>query len=159
MVFCFDGTWNRLDAENPTNVVLTAESVLPSASTGIAQVIYYDEGVGTGDSHLDKLGGGIFGEGLVQNLADAYRFLMFNHSPGDEIYVFGFSRGAFTARSFAGLITNVGILSRSHAAKAKEAIERYRTRDKSAPYIESMMCSAGTMRRMSVCLRTRMRGA
>lgn len=104
LVFCFDGSWNQIDAPHPTNVLFTAQSVLPMAPDGTAQLIYYDEGVGTEKG--EKLRGGMFGKGLEKNLNDAYRFLIFNHTPGDEIYVFGFSRGAFTARSFAGLISN-----------------------------------------------------
>lgn len=91
LVFCFDGSWNQLDAPYPTNVVFTAESVLPIAADGTAQVIFYDEGVGTEKG--EKLTGGMFGKGLEKNLNDAYRFLIFNHTPGDEIYVFGLSRG------------------------------------------------------------------
>jgi uncharacterized protein (DUF2235 family) len=136
LVFCFDGTWNRLDAPNPTNVVLTAESVLPLTPNGTAQVIFYDEGVGTAPGQ--KLTGGIFGEGLEQNLNDAYRFLIFNHTPGDEIYVFGFSRGAFTARSFVGLIANSGIPSRHSAARVNEALQLYRKRQDTGPYREKM---------------------
>lgn len=126
LVFCFDGTWNRLDAPNPTNVVLTAESVLPLGSDGVAQVIYYDEGVGTAKG--ESLTGGVFGAGIEQNLADAYRHLIFNYTPGDDIFVFGFSRGAFTARSFVGLIRNCGIVARCEAARVNEAIALYRSR-------------------------------
>jgi uncharacterized protein (DUF2235 family) len=62
LVFCFDGTWNRLDAPFPTNVVITAESVTPLADD-VAQLIFYDEGVGTGER--EKIRGGMFGTGLV----------------------------------------------------------------------------------------------
>jgi len=137
LVFCFDGTWNRLDSECPTNVVITAESTLPLAADNTAQLIYYDEGVGTGK--WDRIRGGMFGAGLVQNLADAYRFLIFNHTPGDEIYVFGFSRGAYTARSFVGLLSNCGILRRRDAARVKESVERYKSRDTSSTYLDKMM--------------------
>lgn len=137
LVFCFDGTWNTLAAPIPTNVVVTAESVVPTASDGTAQVIFYDEGVGT--KKWEQIRGGMFGLGLVENMADAYRFLIFNHTPGDEIYVFGFSRGAYTARSFVGLLSNCGILHRSQAAKAGDAIERYRARDKSPEYAQAML--------------------
>lgn len=126
LIFCFDGTWNRLDAATPTNVVLTAESVLPTARDGTAQAIFYDEGVGT--RRFERLTGGMFGAGLVENLGDAYRFLTFNYTPGDEIYVFGFSRGAFTARSFVGLLHNCGIVARSQAGRINEAIQLYRQR-------------------------------
>lgn len=125
LVFCFDGTWNRLEAPNPTNVVTTAQSVDPLDGER-AQLIYYDEGVGTGLGQ--KLLGGMFGLGMVTNLAQAYRFLIFNYSPGDEIYVFGFSRGAFTARSFIGLLRSCGVLRRGDAARVSEAIDLYRSR-------------------------------
>jgi uncharacterized protein (DUF2235 family) len=126
LVFCFDGTWNRLDAPFSTNVVITAESVVPIAIDGTAQAIFYDEGVGTRKG--ERLSGGLFGRGIVQNLGDAYRFLIFNHTPGDEIYIFGFSRGAYTARSFAGMLSTCGILRRADAAKVTEAILLYRQR-------------------------------
>jgi uncharacterized protein (DUF2235 family) len=136
LVFCFDGTWHRLDSETPTNVVITAESVLPLAADGTAQLIFYDEGVGTDKN--ERLRGGLFGSGLVKNLADGYRFLIFNYSPGDQIYVFGFSRGAYTARSFAGLLNTCGVLLRRHAGKVGEAIALYKQRDTSEAYAEKM---------------------
>lgn len=126
LVFCFDGTWNRLDATDPTNVVLTAESVNPTASNGISQVIYYHEGVGT--DRWERIRGGAFGAGLLNNIADAYRSLVFNYKPGDEIYIFGFSRGAYTARSFAGLLRTCGIVRRRDAALTGRAIELYENR-------------------------------
>lgn len=129
LVFCFDGTWNTLDARCPTNVVLTAQTVVPMAPDGKAQAIFYDEGVGTGK--FERFGGGIFGWGLVKKLGNAYRFLTFNYTPGDEIFVFGFSRGAFAARSFVGMLRNCGIVSRSKAARIGEAIAWYRARSRS----------------------------
>ena len=126
LVFNFDGTWNRLDAVCPTNVVLTAESILPIDPSGVAQLNYYDQGVGT--DRGDRLRGGVFGRGLTRNLTDAYRNLVFNYTPGDEIFIFGFSRGAFSARSFAGLIRNSGIVRREHAGKTFRAVELYRSR-------------------------------
>lgn len=137
MVFCFDGTSNRLIVENPTNVVLTAESVQPTADDGTAQLIFYDEGVGT--TKGQKVRGLVFGKGLDQNLADAYRFLIFNYTPGDEIYIFGFSRGAYTARSFGGLLAHSGIPNRRYADQVDSAIAHYRTRNKSAEFEQEMM--------------------
>ena len=138
LIFCFDGTWNSLDAVYPTNVVLTAETVLPLAPDGTAQVIFYDEGVGT--DAWQTFRGGTFGRGLDQNIADGYRFLVFNYSPGDEIYVFGFSRGAYTARSFVGLISCSGILARKHAHKIGEAIRHYRNREDSDEFKSFIKC-------------------
>ena len=120
LVFCFDGSWNKLDTKsNPTNVVLMAESVLPTDGNGIPQIVYYDEGVGT--SSDDWFRGGAFGKGLIENIREAYRFLLFNYQAGDEIFVFGFSRGAFTARSFIGFIRCVGILKVNAANQINKA--------------------------------------
>ncbi len=127
LIFCFDGTWNKLDADNPTNVVWTAESITPVDNRNgkkITQIIHYDQGVGTEKG--ERFGGGLFGRGLLQNLSDAYRFLIFNYEIEDEIYVFGFSRGAFSARSFVGLIRNCGILERRNAGKITEAVSYYK---------------------------------
>src|SRR5205085_7124915 len=129
--------WNRIDAAHSTNVVMTAESVLPLASDNVSQLIYYHEGVGTG--RWDRIRGGVFGSGLVQNLADAYRFLIFNHTPGDEIYVFGFSRGAYTARSFAGLLAHSSIPNRRHADQVDKALDLYRERNNKTTEFEERM--------------------
>lgn len=126
LVFCFDGTWNKLDAAHPTNVVITAQSIVPVTRNGTVQQIFYHEGVGT--KKTDRISGGVFGLGVVPNIADAYRTLIFNYAIGDEIYVFGFSRGAYSARSFVGLVGTVGILHRSQASKVDEAIAHYRSR-------------------------------
>lgn len=133
IVICCDGTWNRLDAAHSTNVVRLAESVLPTADDGIAQVVFYDEGVGSRSTsrfkRLDRVLSGMFGWGLLDRLEAAYRFLVFNYEPGDEIYIFGFSRGAYTARSLAGLLRNCGIAIQSSAHRAHEAIRAYQSRD------------------------------
>ena len=126
LVFCFDGTWNTLNENTPTNVVLTAASIERITADGITQIIHYDEGVGTGST--EHLTGGMFGAGLVEHVRDAYRFLIFNYDAGDEIYVFGFSRGAFSARSFIGFIRHVGPLRRLHAGRIDQALELYRHR-------------------------------
>lgn len=126
LVFCFDGTWNRLAPDLATNVVLAAASIERVDRQGVAQVIHYDEGVGTGD--LDQMRGGMFGTGLIDNVREAYRFLIFNYDPGDEIYVFGFSRGAYSARTFVGFIRHVGPLRRLHAGRIDEALKLYEQR-------------------------------
>lgn len=131
LIFCFDGTWNKLAADTPTNVVLTAASIERITADGIAQIMHYDEGVGTGVR--EKYTGGIFGAGLDINLREAYRFLLFNYDPGDQIYVFGFSRGAFTARTFVGLLRHVGPLRRLHVDRIDSAIALYKNRNDSSP--------------------------
>ncbi|WP_447726456.1 phospholipase effector Tle1 domain-containing protein [Sphingomonas koreensis] len=129
LVFCFDGTWNKIDGNYPTNVARVAQSV-SRYDRDISQIIYYDEGVGT--SATEKWTGGIFGHGLIEKIIEAYHFLILNYEPGDQIYVFGFSRGAFAARSFVGLIRNCGIISRRSLTHIRAAVELYISRDGNA---------------------------
>jgi uncharacterized protein (DUF2235 family)/phage tail protein X len=124
LVFCFDGSWNQLNAPNPTNVVIVGESIRPITKDGIRQIIHYDPGVGTGVN--DKWQGGLFGDGVIDKIVDGYAFLLFNYEPGDEIFVFGFSRGAFTARAFVGMIRQIGIIQRKHANRIGDAVELYK---------------------------------
>jgi uncharacterized protein (DUF2235 family) len=81
-------------------------------SQGIPQVVYYQAGVGTGDSLYDQVIGGGTGIGLAEHIREAYGFLTNNYIPGDHVFLIGFSRGAFTARSIAGLISLVGICTK-----------------------------------------------
>lgn len=124
-IFC-DGTWNRMSAEQPTNVLLSAQLVLPADAAGVAQITYYDEGVGTTGGRISTILAGAFGRGLLDKIEAAYRFLIFNYEPGDEIFIFGFSRGAYTARSLAGLIRKCGIVPRGLAGKIREIFEFYK---------------------------------
>jgi uncharacterized protein (DUF2235 family) len=123
-IFC-DGTWNRVSAEYPTNVLLAAQSVLSHGADGIEQATYYDEGVGT-SSQNNGLVAGITGRGLFGKIAAAYQYLVFNYVPGDEIFIFGFSRGAFTARSLAGLIRKCGIVSKSKTRDIPDIFKFYK---------------------------------
>lgn len=135
LVICCDGTWNRADRVEKdgkpcvTNVVKMAVRVAKRDQTGAPQIVYYDQGVGTGNL-TDKLTGGLTGEGLEENIHDAYRFVVGNYEPGDELYLFGFSRGAFTARSITGMIRKCGILSRRSADQYHEALELYRSENR-----------------------------
>ncbi len=126
IVFCFDGTWNRLSANCPTNVVLIAQMVKPVADDRRAQVVYYDEGIGSRTSWPQSWFEGATGKGMLKILREAYRFLIFNYEPGDEIFAFGFSRGAYTARSFIGFIRHAGILDIASVTQIDEAIRIYR---------------------------------
>jgi uncharacterized protein (DUF2235 family) len=115
IVICADGTWNRTDAKasvgesDATNVWLTYQLVKPHASDGTPQLAYYHPGVGTG-GFLDRIVGGAFGVGLGMNIRQCYRFLVDHYHPGDYVYLFGFSRGAYTVRSLAGLMRNCGVI-------------------------------------------------
>lgn len=126
LAFCFDGTWNRIDGKDPTNVARIAQSISRFDKKGQPQLIYYDQGVGT--TRTEKWSGGILGRGLTNKILAAYHFLVLNYEPGDEIYVYGFSRGAFTARSFVGLLRNCGIMSRRSLQHIREAVSLYLSR-------------------------------
>lgn len=132
IILCADGTWNTPDQKDggaicPSNVVKMARAIAPQAADGTVQVVFYDQGVGTGWG-LDRLTGGAFGQGLTKNIEDAYRFLVDNYAPGDEIFLFGFSRGAYTVRSTAGMIRNCGVLRKNYAHKFPEAHALYRSK-------------------------------
>jgi uncharacterized protein (DUF2235 family) len=132
LIVCCDGTWNTQDEKDeghpcPTNVTKIARALLPLDSKGTLQMVHYERGVGT-DLGI-RVRGGALGRGLFQNVVGSYRFLVQNYEPGDRIYLFGFSRGAYTARSLAGLIRNSGILKRGHEACEDRAIEIYRDYD------------------------------
>lgn len=111
LVVCFDGTWNTPDkGDVPTNVVGMVRAVRALDDGGVSQIVFYDKGVGT-TNRIDSILGGAFGTGLLENVLDGYRFVANNYEPGDEIFIFGFSRGAYTARSLAGLIGLAGLLN------------------------------------------------
>jgi uncharacterized protein (DUF2235 family) len=134
-IFC-DGTWQHIDQRYPTNVAKLARAVAPQAADGSPQVIFYDDGVGVSQGAMDTathLLGGALGEGLDYKIASAYEFLCLNYQPGDRIFLFGFSRGAYTARSLAGLLRLAWILRREHTSEIFEATNLYRSRpDKDA---------------------------
>jgi len=114
LIICCDGTWNRPDSPNITNIEKIARTVQtdPGSSAGVPQLVYYLSGVGGAGYETDRILGGAFGFGLFNNMLAAYRFLAQNYEPGDEIFVFGFSRGAFTARTLVGMIGYVGLITK-----------------------------------------------
>lgn len=127
IVICCDGTWNTADQQATTNVVRIHKAVRPADAQGTKQLAYYHPGVGT-SGWWDHLVGGAFGLGLSRNVRDAYRYVVENFTPGDELYFFGFSRGAYTVRSVTGFIRNCGILRPEFANKIDEAYDLYRNR-------------------------------
>ena len=130
LIFC-DGTWNKESSGALTNVVTAAQVVKPVGDDGIDQIVCYIEGLGTTFviSRLESIAAGALGWGLFDRIADAYRFLVFNYQPGDQIFIFGFSRGAFTARSLGGLIRKCGIIPKSEVGKIGMAYDFYRRGD------------------------------
>jgi uncharacterized protein (DUF2235 family) len=134
IVIACDGTWNRPDQVHgdevtPSNVTKLALGVADDDG-GTEQRVFYERGVGTGGA-VDRLGGGALGIGLSDNVLAPYRYLVQHYVPGDDLYLFGFSRGAFTARSLAGLIGNCGILKPEHLGAVDDAFALYRARAKS----------------------------
>jgi uncharacterized protein (DUF2235 family) len=136
LIICADGTWNRPDetiegVQTATNVAKLADAIPPVDVNGVSQVVFYRMGVGTGNAS-DKWLGGMFGSGLDEHIRDCYRFLVHNSLADDELYFFGFSRGAYTIRSLAGLIRNCGLLKRRFADQEDSAFEMYRDRGQAA---------------------------
>ena len=117
---------------SPSNVAKLILALAPTGDDGIAQLPLYHKGVGTG--RWERLRGGAYGRGLGGHVREVYRSIAEEYEPGDEIFLFGFSRGAFTVRSAAGLIFNSGILRKQNLGKLDDAYRLYRRRDsKSRP--------------------------
>ena len=130
IVIFSDGTCASPNKENATNVLVTARTVRPVAQKDkTRQLTFYEAGVGTGNIIDQTITGGFLGGGLNKNVEDAYRFLIHNYVEGDEVFLFGFSRGAYTVRSLVGLIYNVGLLKKDHSDKVGDAIKIYRNRN------------------------------
>jgi uncharacterized protein (DUF2235 family) len=113
-----DGTWNNVDAN--TNVWRLKSLCEKSPE----QLIYYSAGVGTQSG--EKLTGGMFGIGINDEVTNAYEWLIENYVDGAQLFIFGFSRGAFTARSLAGFISKCGLLKPGSPVSLKQMFERYR---------------------------------
>jgi uncharacterized protein (DUF2235 family) len=133
IVICLDGTGNQFRQEN-TNVVKLYQVLLRDPQT---QVAFYDPGVGTlaDPSYKTPLGKQInkalglgFGVGLLGNVAQAYTYLMEQYEEHDRVFIFGFSRGAYTARVLAGLIRAVGLLERGCENLIPYALALYKAR-------------------------------
>jgi uncharacterized protein (DUF2235 family) len=101
------------------------EKVVPDAAGGVVQISKYIHGVGDSDSFLKKAMGGMFGMGVIARVVRGYTFISRNYDPGDEIHIAGFSRGAYTARALAGMISSVGLLNRAEY-DADDKNEAYR---------------------------------
>ena len=138
LILLLDGTWNDADfSSTDTNIVrlsniiaATLQTTVPATGKDTSKVasyeygdkdtvVMYERGVGTG-AFLDRWTGGAFGEGLSDNVRRAYKFLSFNYELGDQIFIFGFSRGAYTARSLVGMVGAAGLLKRECCTEALE---------------------------------------
>ena len=121
LVLCLDGTWNTQDSN--TSIFHLSNLVADVGADGVRQLVYYEEGVGTG--MFDSFSGGVFGFGINENIRHAYEWLIEKYEDGDEIYLFGFSRGAFTARTLGGLISKLGLLRPGAPMSVTELWEAY----------------------------------
>jgi uncharacterized protein (DUF2235 family) len=103
IAFCADGTWET--PAQHTNVYKLFKSLIVSAD----QMPFYDDGVGASGNIISKVLGGAFGTGLWQKVKEGYTKIAQVYEAGDELFLFGFSRGAYTARSLAGMIAVCGL--------------------------------------------------
>jgi hypothetical protein len=156
IIMLLDGTWNDADlSASDTNIVRMREiiarsldnksALIPQGTNALTpnsdqkvvtgrtfqdveHLIFYERGVGTGPL-LDRIKGGSFGDGLAGNIRRAYKFLSFHYEMGDQVFIFGFSRGAYTARSLVGYVAAAGLLKREKCTPDLEskAWEYYRT--------------------------------
>jgi uncharacterized protein (DUF2235 family) len=109
IVLCADGTWNTPHGATANVTDTNVRKLYLALTNAPSQLKYYDSGVGTDGTPIDHLTGGAMGEGLFQKVQDCYAFLENVYDPGDRIFLFGFSRGAFTARSVGGMIAGLGV--------------------------------------------------
>ncbi|KAL8861658.1 MAG: hypothetical protein Q9178_001859 [Gyalolechia marmorata] len=135
LIACCDGTWldstmglmnNKLPV--PSNVTRISHAIKAKSGDGVAQIVFYQPGVGTEGGIVSRVVGGATGEGLSGNIRETYAFLANNYSNGDEIFLLGFSRGAFTARSVAGLIAAAGLLTKSGLPDLAEIFKDFQQR-------------------------------
>lgn len=137
LVVCLDGTANQVGAHGNTNVVRLYR-MLDLSDPG-RQIAYYDPGVGTFSSGaawtpvarwMSRTAGLAFGTGLRSNLGEAYTWLMRNWAPGDEVYVFGFSRGAYSARSVLGMLRSIGLMRPGSENLVPYAVANYAAKNR-----------------------------
>ncbi|MEJ5087170.1 DUF2235 domain-containing protein [Brucella pseudogrignonensis] len=131
-----DGTWN--DVSSNTNVWRMKALCAPIDNKGIEQRLYYDEGVA-------GVRGGGFGQGLGKNILQAYQWVVENFEKDDEIFIFGFSRGGFTARSLAGFISKYGVLSAGSPLGIGQLYQRYQQDDKPTLYALDGLAAKGSV--------------
>ncbi|CRK40490.1 hypothetical protein BN1723_015744 [Verticillium longisporum] len=145
IILCADGTWLASDLGDktvPSNVATFARAL---ANTGIDadgqtvdQIVLYHSGLGSGDLPFQKAISGGLGWGVDHDICQVYDFIANNYVPDDELFFFGFSRGAFTVRSIAGLVCDVGVLSGVHMSRFGEMWSAYRANNGGEPFKNSV---------------------
>ena len=134
LVICCDGTWQT--AINDSNVVRLRDAIAEETHRGMPQLCMYLPGVGTAGTVAARLVGAATGLGLSANVCKAYRRLAEAYQPGDTVTLFGFSRGAYTARSLAGMVASCGLLDLGEvddpSGQVQRVYQRYRSRDRAS---------------------------
>ena len=135
LVFCADGTWDDPDSNSNVCKLYTALENLPGV-----QLPMYDSGVGTDGTPVEKVLGGAIGAGLFQKIKDGYSALSAQYEPGDQVFIFGFSRGAYTARCLAGMISICGLptINQTDSQCLDMAFEAYRNPSQRQLLLESL---------------------
>jgi UMF1 family MFS transporter len=126
LVCFFDGTWDTPDAAYVTNVVKLQRATRKVDAAGVEQRVHYELGIATEYTGQLSFLAGALSIGLGSRIRGAYRYLCDNFAPGDELYLFGFSRGAFEARSLAEFIAVVGLLRGESLDRIGQAWRYYR---------------------------------
>lgn len=119
IVLCSDGTGNKGGTGSDTNVFKIYHAIQGGANER-EQITFYDDGVGTATNGFARAIGGATGAGFKRNVRDLYEFAGRHYRDGDDLYAFGFSRGAATIRAFAGMIEHCGLVRRQ-TGRADEA--------------------------------------
>lgn len=144
LVICCDGTWQSSVSGKdnvPSNITklcrLIARIGTDKTGRNFHQIVYYDGGIGTGNlssSEARRQGG--TGAGLAENVIEAYNFIVMNYEPGDEVFCFGFSRGAYTARAVAGLVSDIGVIKPIHMQFFPDLYRTYMANDEGEDFNE-----------------------
>ena len=133
IIFCADGTWD--DSAKNTNVYKFFKATQITAE----QMAFYDDGVGSDGLPLNKLAGGAFGAGLFQKIKDGYTKIAHVYEQGDQVFIVGFSRGAYTARCLAGMIANCGLPAANFSDDmVNQAFDAYRDRNNRAKILAGL---------------------
>ncbi|HEU5047126.1 MAG TPA: DUF2235 domain-containing protein [Rickettsiales bacterium] len=129
IIFCADGTWDTdLPDKKPLSNVAKLFNALEQSD---AQITHYDDGIGADGNRVEKFMGGFFGVGLFEKIKNGYDYIAQHYNEGDRLYFFGFSRGAYTVRSLAGMIAACGLPDKSliTASTSSDVLSAYRSRN------------------------------
>lgn len=134
IAYCADGTWDS--ATCATNVYRMSKAILKIAGE---QYSFYDDGVGSDGTPIEKLIGGAFGEGLFEKVREGYAAIASVYESGDELFLFGFSRGAYTARAIGGMIATCGLPTKDPDPNlVNKAFDAYRQKDQRAAILATL---------------------